>query len=99
MARFILQNKVYDTEKMQHLGKVKKWYAFQGWLQQQIWGKDTGLVHDCDLYRSPKGNFLLLHEDDSEIVGEAIPESEAKELLLHSNYEKYAELYGPIEEA
>lgn len=30
MARFIIQNKVYDTDKMERIAQVSKWYKFQG---------------------------------------------------------------------
>ena len=99
MARFIIKNKVYDTTAMEHIGTVRKWYAFRGWLQQQLCGSDKGYIYDCDLYRSTKGNYLLVHDDDLATVGEAITENEAKQLLMHSNYDKYVELYGSLEEA
>lgn len=100
MARFIINKKVYDTEKMTLIGRVEKWYEFKGWLQQQIFGKEAGRMHDCDLYRSNKSNYLLVHETDVySIVGEAITETEAKDLLMRYDYDNYTKLFGELEEA
>ncbi len=49
MARFIIQNKVYDTDKMKLVGHVRKWYEFQGWLQKQMFGDGMGRMYDCKL--------------------------------------------------
>lgn len=99
MATFIIKNKVYDTDKMKRIAHVSKWYKFQGWLSTQIFGEDMGRTYTCDLYLSQKGNWLITHEGDTGLVGEAITEKEAKNLLLHSDYEKYTELFGGLEEA
>ena len=100
MARFIFDNKVYDTEKMELIAKVTKWYEFRGWFYRRMFGEGTGRMNDCELYRSDKGNYLLVHEDDTSIViGEAIEESEAKNLLMRYAYDKYVELFGELEEA
>ena len=99
MARYIIQNQVYDTEKMTFVGVVQKWYKFQGWLSQQLFGNDTGRVYSCHLYRSEKGSWLLTHEGDTGNIGEAIKEKEAKELLMHCNYDAYTKYFGTLEEA
>lgn len=99
MARFIIKNMVYDTDKMEHIGTVKKWYEFRGWVIPQIFGEGVGRMYDCEIYRSKKGNYLLVHDEDAHIIGEAISKSEAKQLLMHSDYDKYAELFGSLEEA
>lgn len=99
MATFIIKNKVYDTDKMERIAQVSKWYKFQGWFSTQLFGEDMGRVYACDLYRSQKGNWLITHEGDTGLYGEAITEKEAKNLLLHSDYEKYTELFGGLEEA
>lgn len=100
MARFIIREKVYDTDKMKLIGHVKKWYEFQGWLRKQVFGDGIGRMNDCELYRSDKGNYLLVHENDcGSTTGEAIEEAEAKGLLMHYDYDSYAELFGELEEA
>lgn len=65
MSRFVIQNMIYDTDKMKLVGTVRKWYEFRGWLSQQIFGEGTGRTYDCRLYRSDKGNWLLTHGDDT----------------------------------
>lgn len=99
MARYIIQNKVYDTDKMTFVGNVRKWYKFYSWLLQQIYGNDTGRVYDCRLYRSDKGNWLLTHDGDTGGCGEAIKEKEAKELLMRYDYDAYIKYFGALEEA
>lgn len=100
MARFIIKNKVYDTDKMKLIGHVRKWYEFQGWLSKQIFGEGVGSVVTCELYRSDKGRYLLVHKNDQNgLTGEAIDEKEAKSLLMHCDYVSYTELFGELEEA
>ncbi len=100
MARFIIQNKVYDTDKMEFISVVEKWYKFEGYFLKQMFGEEMGRRYMRDLYRSPKGNYLLVHTNDcDQLVGQAITENEAKELLLRSNYDVYAKLYGELKEA
>lgn len=99
MARFVIQNKVYDTDKMKLAGNVRKWYKFTSWVSQQLFGEGMGRIYDCQLYRSDKGNWLLVHEGDTGLCGEAIKAKEAKELLLHCDYDSYVTLFGALEEA
>lgn len=99
MARFVINNKVYDTEKMELIGTVRKWYPFDSWILQHLYGEDVGQNYDCQLYRSHKGNWLLVHSGDIDLAGEAIKECEAKELLMHSDYDTYVALFNPLEEA
>ena len=99
MATFIINNKIYDTSKMDLIGNVKKWYEYKGYLFIQLYGKGYGRVCDCTLYRSKKGNWLLTREDLGVIYGEAITEEEAKKLLMQHDYNAYAKIYGNLEEA
>lgn len=99
MARFIIKNKVYDTSKMILIGKVKKWYEYRGYLMKRIYGEGYGTKYDCDLYRSEKGNWLLVHDGECVCTGEAISEKEAKSLLMQYDYDAYAKEYGELEEA
>lgn len=99
MARFVIQNKVYDTDKMKLAGNVRKWYKFTDWLSQQSFGEDMGRVYNCQLYRSDKGNWLLVHADSADLCGEAIKTKEAEELLLRCDYDNYVALFGALEEA
>lgn len=98
--RFIINEKVYDTDKMTLIGKVRKWYKFTDWFSVIFFGKNYGKTYDCQLYRSQKGNYLLTHESNvGTICGEAISEDEAKTLLLQSDYAAYSKIFGELEEA
>lgn len=99
MAKFIIENKVYDTSKMTLICKVKKWYEYTGYFLRQMYGKGCGRKYVCDLYRSKKGNWLLVHDGESCCIGEAITEEEAKTLLKQYDYDSYAKEYGELEEA
>ena len=100
MACFIINEKVYDTEKMTLVGHVQKWYEFKGWLLQQMFGKGVGRMEECDLYRSTKGNYLLVYYGGNDkYIGEAITAAEAKSLLMQYDYENYIKLFGELEEA
>jgi hypothetical protein len=100
MARFIIENKVYDTSKMKLIGKVKKFYEYDVWLLEQIYGKGCGRNYDCELYRSDKGNWLITHNGDHlTVYGEAITEEEAKSSLKKYDYKAYVKEYGELEEA
>lgn len=97
---FVINNMKYDTDKMERIAKVKKWYPFQNSLLDDMFGRDMGTVYDCDLWRSPKGNWLLTHEETSyRTRGQAIGTDEAKELLMQYALDKYEALFGCLEEA
>lgn len=97
MSVFIIKNKKYDTDKMEFIAEVKKWYINE--FLSRVTGEKLGHDYNCKLYRSKKQNFLLTHEESPMIIGEAITEYEAKSLLQKFNYKKYEELFGEIEEA
>lgn len=100
MARFIIDSKVYDTEKMEFVAKVKKMYPLNSFFLEKLYGKDAGMWHDCGLYKSAKGRFLLMRRETyNQACGEAITEAEAKALLMQYDYETYRRLYGELEEA
>ena len=98
---FIINNLKYDTDKMEKIAVVSKWYKNDSWIFQAITGRsDLGNVFDCDLYRSSKGRFLLVHQDGSYYKAEALTEEQAKELLrTGKNYEIYKKYFGEIDEA
>lgn len=98
MARFVIQNKVYDTAKMKLIGNVKKWYELKSFVLQYLYG-ECSRVYDCEMYRSDKGRYLITHISGGEVYGEAIDEGEAKNLLMRYDYENYVKLFGELEEA
>lgn len=99
MARFIINSKVYDTEKMEFIATAKMWHEFTDSVQKQMFGGGIGHFEECKLYKSVKGNWLLTHEDGSHLIGGAIEEREAKKLLMKCDYAAYMRLYGELEEA
>lgn len=81
---FVIQGMKYDTEKMRKVATVKKWYREDTFLNRAMFpGQKVGRTHECELWKSEKGNWLLTHEMDySKNMGEAITEEKAKELLM-----------------
>lgn len=96
--RFIINGMNYDTDKMEQIAKVKKWYATSNALLRGIYG-DIGGEYICELWKSQKGNWLLTHEQDYSSRGEAIEEEEAKKLLMRYAPNKYEELFEEIPDA
>lgn len=97
---FIINGMKYDTEKMELITDVMKWYSFNNTFVNNFFGKEVGKVYKCHLWKSKNGNWLLTHERDyGEKEGEAIEEEEAKNLLLKHEPSKYEELFEEIPEA
>ena len=97
MSVFVIQNKKYDTNKMEFLSEVRKQYIYN--VMSRVFGETQYYNFTCKLYRSKKNNFLLTHEEGRYIYAEAITEGEAKMLLMRDNYKKYEDIWGEIEEA
>ena len=99
MARFIINEKLYDTAKMERIGKVTKAFPASEW-EKQLFGPGACRRRECDLFRSAKGNWLLVCEKDGATkTGYAITESEARDLLMRSDYKTYVSMFGELEEA
>lgn len=96
--RFIINGMKYDTDKMEKIANVKKWYATSNVLLRAIYG-DVGNEFICELWKSSKGNWLLTHDQDYVSKGEAIEEEEAKKLLMKYAPDKYEELFEEIPDA
>lgn len=101
MARFIINNLAYDTERMERIAEVEKEYPCEESLFNKILGYgQLYRRYNCDLYRSKKGRFLLTREGNLGVIyGEAIDETEARKLLAKYNYDVYVHLFGELEEA
>ena len=95
---FIINAKKYDTDKMELIADVKKWYELEG-TARMIFGKGMGRVYNCQIWKSKKGNWLLTHDVDYTSKGEAITIEEAKDLLMKYNPDKYEDLFEEIPEA
>lgn len=99
--QFVIRGMRYNTEKMQKVATVKKWYREDTFLNRAMFpGQEVGRTHECELWKSPKGNWLLTHEMDySKSMGEAITEEEAKELLMRYATPIYEKIFGELPEA
>lgn len=92
--RFIVNNKIYDTDKAELLCTFK-----ERWKSKTIIGTIYPL-RDTNLYRTVKGvYFLTCKADYDRSCIRVINEDKAKKYLMHNNYEKYAEMFGELEEA
>ena len=99
--RFIINGLKYETDNMEKVAEVRKWYRVNDLITNLMYpGKELGRVRQCTLWKSRKGNWLLTHEEDYyENYGEAIGEEEAKELLMKYATGKYEEMFGELPEA
>ena len=99
--RFVIGGMKYDTDKMERVAAVRKWYREDNFLNQAMFpGKEVGRIRDCELWKSEKGNWLLTHEEDfQKKYGEAIEEEEAKALLMRYATETYESMFGELPEA
>lgn len=94
--RFIVKDKIYDTNKSEFLGEGDRKYKYHSALLNV----EMTMTRNTKLYKTTKGAYFLIHEDvNYQIVIEVISEYEAKKLLMYWNYEKYVELFGELEEA
>lgn len=97
---FIIDCKKYDTDKMEKVADVKKWYKVDNIFSRAIYGgEEVGRYYLCELWRSEKGNWLLTHKVDCKTYGQAISEFEAQSLLITYATEEYEERYGELPEA
>lgn len=55
----------------------------------------------CDvyLYKTKKGNYFTLKVLPDKTITSVVSEETVKNILKKHNYDKYAELFGPLEEA
>ena len=99
--KFVIKGMKYNTDNMENVAKVKKWYQIDNiWTRAAYPGKEVGRVYECELWKSEKGNWLLTHEVDySKAMGEAITEEEARELLTRFATPIYESLFGELPEA
>ena len=99
--KFVINGMKYDTDKMERMAKVQKWYKNDSALIQIMFPEqEVGRTYSCELWKSEKGNWLLTHEMDySKSMGEAITEEKAKELLMRYATPIYEEMFGELPEA
>lgn len=93
---FVINNLKYDTDRMELISSRCKWmYKSTSPLLagMRFYGKDV-LV-----YKSKKGNWLLMYREDFSYVGVALNEQDAKYLLMKYDIEAYEKIFGELEEA
>lgn len=92
--RFIVNNKIYDTDKAELLCSFRK-----QWESETILGT-LYPYRDTNLYKTVKGNyFLTCTADYGTNYIKVIDEANAKNYLMRNNYDKYVEMFGELEEA
>ena len=92
---FVIKNLKYDTDKMELISKKCK----HKYKSKSMLGTFYFTGKDVKLWKSSKGNWLLTYNTDYNSCGKTIDESEAKNLLLQYDLEKYEEIFGELEEA
>lgn len=93
--KFIVNDKIYDTDKAEVLCTfVTEWE-----IQTSIFGGPWSRMNTT-LYKTAKGSYFITCKDfyDKSYI-KVIGEKKAKRYLMYHNYEKYAEMFGPLEEA
>ena len=91
--KYVIDGKLYDTETSDVI------------LIYKIRHLDVFLLNveftPCDvyLYKTKKGNYFILKELPNRTITNVVNEETVKEILLEHDYDKYAELFGPLEEA
>ena len=83
--RFVIGGMKYDTDKMERVAAVKKWYREDNLINRAIFpGQEAGRTRE---------------EDFQKKYGEAIEEEEAKALLMRYATETYESMFGELPEA
>lgn len=96
MARFIVDNKLYDTNTAEKI--------CTGYLKRELYSKFLGstLTTNCraTLYKSKKGTWFFTYKIDSFGCNYMLlpTEKEALEFIQRFDYENYCKRYGPLEE-
>ena len=92
--RFIANNKIYDTDKAELLCTGKKQWELK---------TSFGILcptRETTLYKTAKGSYFFTSKGDYDQYHiEVTNEEIAKRFLVRNNYDKYAELFGELEEA
>ena len=58
--RFVINGLKYDTENMEKVANVKKWYESRSQLIKAIDNNaKVGTIHDCELWKSKKGKLAF----------------------------------------
>ena len=91
---FIVDKKIYDTNKAELLAEGKRQY------------QESNVILNCTiypqyetkLYKTEKGNYFFTYIAHYRNYIEVTDEETAKSWLMYKNYPKYVELFGELEE-
>ena len=88
-----MDGKMYDTETSEVILRYKT-------RDLDVFLFSAGFT-SCDvyLYKTKKGNYFTLKVLPDKTITNVVSEDTVKKILLEHNYDKYAELFGPLEEA
>lgn len=91
--RYVMDGKLYDTETSEVI-LIYKTRNLDVFLF-------SARFTPCDvyLYKTKKGNYFTLKELPDKTIMNVVSEEMVKKILLEHNYDKYTELFGPLEEA
>lgn len=89
---FVIRKKKYDTNKMELISNK---FGYEYKVSHLILGDRTLITHDTGLYRSKKGNWLVVFDG----YARTMTEKEAQDILLKHDYMAYEKLFGELEEA
>lgn len=88
-----MDGKMYDTETSEVILRYKT-------LDLDVFLFSARFT-SCDvyLYKTKKGNYFTLKVLPDKTITNVVSEETVKKILLEHNYDKYTELFGPLEEA
>ena len=93
MAKFIIQDKIYNTDTAEKLCEFTR-----DW-EETLLGSKVFIRYHTTLYRTIKGAYFCVRSADfSRFVAQLLTEKEGKQYLMRHNYTRYVELYGELEE-
>lgn len=94
MSKFIVEEKLYDTEKSTLIATgTKAWEEYN-----IIFGRNVEYSRETELYKSPKGTFFFVGKRNGSFnIMTVTTEEEAKKWLMRASLSKYEEMYGDLE--
>ncbi len=92
MGVYIINKKKYDTNKMELISNK---FRYEYEVNHPIFSGLTYVTYDTGLYKSEKGNWLVVFDG----YGRAVTEKEAQDMLLKYDYKAYDKQFGKLEEA
>lgn len=95
MPKYVIGDKIYDTEKAEVICKNAVLSIFSSY--SIIFGRNITQTKSGTIYRTKKGAYFF--ECGAEGNAYTITEEQVEHYLKYHRYDKYAELFGELEEA